>query len=79
MISSLSTFKRNLHVEVNHALQSIESAYKSIRELIENEEELGAKDRNILYDYGMSNAKIHLVKLINAKKGLVSIIEGALP
>lgn len=60
---------RNVAVALNH----IENAYASLKLSLSEEKDCNEARRNELYDYGISDAQIHLVKLSNVKKALLSI------
>jgi len=76
MRESKFDIKKVLISNVSVALHHIDNAVQALRSLLENEKSLGEFERNQLYSYGVSKAQLNLVKLTNARKGLLSVTEG---
>jgi len=72
-IPKRNTLESSVKSNVLTALNYIENAYTALCVAIKDENQLGSIDRNQLYQYGMSDAQIHKVKLANIKKAILSI------
>jgi hypothetical protein len=65
--------KKAIVVEIKSALNHIENAYNVLKYNIDNEKDMNDKQRTIFYGYGIETAKLSLLRLVNARKGLISV------
>ncbi len=68
-----SNMKKELVRNVSVALNHIENAYNTLKYYVDNESSLNETQRNTFYDYGIELANINILRLVNAKKGLLSV------
>lgn len=61
----------NLTISLNH----IDNVYEYFKRLLGEENSLSEIERTILYSYGIEKIQIDLVRLVNIKKALKSIME----
>ncbi len=66
--------EKQLIASLNLALDFIENAYKELNYYIENEDKLNDREREKFYSYGRDKLRLNLVRLVNAKKSINSII-----
>jgi len=67
--------KKDVISNLSTAFNHIEDVYNKFKFLLKNESSLNEVDRNKLYEYGLDQIKIDLVRLVNIKKGLLAIIK----
>lgn len=72
-------FKKDIVCNLSVSLNYIENIYDHFLNLIDNENKLNDKEREILYSYGLDKAKLDLVRLSNAKKSLIAIMKDKKP
>lgn len=67
------TVKGNVMKNVLTALTYIDNAYAILKTALKNEKIDSISYLTELYEYGLSDAQLHLVKLANIKKSISSI------
>jgi len=72
-----TSMKRELTSHISVALNHIENAYNTLKYFVDNEDALNDGQRNNLYEYGLELARINIVRLANAKKGLLAVTANA--
>jgi len=68
-----SMMKKGIINEIRSALNHIENAYNVLKYNLDNEDALNSKEREVFYGYGIETAKLNIVRLVNANKGLLAV------
>lgn len=68
-----SMMKKGIVGELKSALKHLENAYNVLKYNIENEKDLNDKQRTVYYGYGVEIANLNLLRLTNAKKGILAV------
>lgn len=72
-------FKKDIVANLSCSLLYIDTIYHHFSKMIDNENSLSDKEREVLYSYGLDKAKLSLVRLANAKKSLLAIMKDKMP